>query len=301
MMSYITTRKLVMGKNSYVNKMWDFEYVEMPKVFDSVQVCDYVGANQEYAVKVAKRWDSKWNTIWLIRHYLAVKMLLSASVMLTSARYADKKNIKITDSYLKYYSVLSCLRACLFTDVKTDWKDGEIIKATHKKIINSACSILRSLSTDFAEKVRELSFKLKDIREIYSYGAPSSGPSLIDGLGIISMDEIIDICRLLAEIAQMQSEILEISVDKHSHGDFELLDELAYLSFDFKLGEHSVYDEQDMIRFVYFYGKFPRPTNLLCMVSEGHVDDYFGAWSSEEEDNHDMYDPDDDHGIIFPF
>src|ERR1700730_9313651 len=48
---------------------------------------------------------------WLVRTYSAVKMLLSATVMLTSAEYAASKSLKIVEPYLLYYALFNTSRA----------------------------------------------------------------------------------------------------------------------------------------------------------------------------------------------
>ncbi len=45
--------------------------------------------------------------------------------------------------------------------------------------------------------------------------------------------------------------------------------------------------------------KYPLPTNIQHIMSEGHVEDFFGSWCAEEETDDDIFDPDENWYIIF--
>lgn len=301
-MSHIVVKKIINNYSTYAGNNWFFDFSELSAEFDEKKVSSYVNKLQEDIKGLTQSWNEAQNTEWLIRHYMALKMLLSASLMLSSAEYAYDKNIKVTDGYLQYYAIFSCMRAILFTDPRTPLNGYEIFKSTHTKTINISTNIISSISKDYGVKIKNYVEELKDIREIFSYGAPSSGYTLCTDITSVNMDNTISTCKLLAEIAQLQSEILEKSIDKHYKGDFSLTEENAEICFEYFINGTSVIDEQDTYRLGYYFRKYPRPTNLLCMVSEGHVEDYFGAWCSNEEDeSDDKYNPDDNWRIIFPF
>ena len=44
--------------------------------------------------------------------------------------------------------------------------------------------------------------------------------------------------------------------------------------------------------------KHPMPTNILHMMSEGHVEDFFGSWL-DQEDSEDGFNPDENWRILF--
>jgi hypothetical protein len=301
-MSHIAVGKILTSRTKYAGRSWYFDFSEIPNEFEENKVSAYVGKLQTELSPVTKNWTDELNTAWLIRHYMALKMLFTASIMLTSADYAYDKNIKVTDSYLQYYAVFSCLRAIVFTDPRSAWKSGALIQATHSKTINVATSIISSFSKSHGNSTKWYTNDLKDMREIYSYGAPSSGPSLCEDMTNVSHTNTVVLCQLLAEIAQLQSEILEMSLDKNFAGKFSLIREGSEKCFEYFISGQSIIDDEDVYRLGYYYRKWPRPTNLLNMVSEGHVEDYFGAWCSDDEDeDEDIYNPDDDWRVIFPF
>lgn len=83
-----------------------FEYIEIPKIFSEgeiISICDSL--RQRFAIHT-KPWSKEANTEWVVRMYLAVKMILSSNVMLTSLEYAMNKNLKFVAPYLLYYSLL---------------------------------------------------------------------------------------------------------------------------------------------------------------------------------------------------
>ncbi len=300
-MSHIAVKKLLFPGTVYAGQNWFFDFIEIPATFEEKNVANFVLKRQQGIKPITQTWTAELNTEWLARHYMALKMLFSASLMLNSAQYALEKNIKVTDGYLQYYAIFSCLRAILLTDLRTPVNNGEIFKSTHSKTINISTSIVSSLSKDIGAKIKKYVYDLKDIREIFSYGAPSSGTKLYENVIPISIDDTIVFCKLLAEIAQLQSEILEKSLDKNFNGSYELKEDYIDKCVEYEINGIQIIDEEDAYRMGYFFRKWPRPTNILCMVSEGHVEDYFGAWVSEHEDQEDVFDPDTDWRIIFPF
>ena len=46
--------------------------------------------------------------------------------------------------------------------------------------------------------------------------------------------------------------------------------------------------------------KMKHPLNLQWMMTEGLVEDFFGAWIPDEDNNEDVYNPDEYWSMIFP-
>ena len=77
------------------------------------------------------------NSEWITRNYLSSKMILSATVMLTSLEYAIKKNLKMTVPYLYYYALITCCRALIYANPHNEWKENsDFLTMSHSKIIN---------------------------------------------------------------------------------------------------------------------------------------------------------------------
>lgn len=112
-----------------------FEYNELFKNFESKKIESVINSLRQPFADIAKNLDITTNTQWIVRTYLASKMILASSVMLTSAEYAESKNLRIVNPYLMYYPLLSCARAVVFTNPYQEWSD-DLIAMNHSKTIN---------------------------------------------------------------------------------------------------------------------------------------------------------------------
>lgn len=112
-----------------------FEYVRLYSTFDAKTIRTRISDLHPSFTMIAKSFDKKTNTQWIIRTYLASKMILASSVLLTSAQYAKTKNLRVTEPYLLYYALLCCARSVIFTNPYVKWKD-DFLTLTHSKIIN---------------------------------------------------------------------------------------------------------------------------------------------------------------------
>ena len=215
--------------------------------------------------------------------------------MLSSAEYAESKNLRIVKPYLMYYPLLSCARAVVFTNPHQEWSD-DLITMNHSKTINIIGDIVSRYDQAEGEKIKSLINKSRIYREIYSYKFPANGLKEIG----LNFDKIVDICALLSEIAQLQSAILESAVTKHSKEKYEIDDE--ELSKLYSYGEEGFrfIDPDDGYRLDYIKRKVSRPYSIMNTMTEGMVDDFFEAWCSQNEAPEDVYNPDENWRIIFP-
>ena len=187
-----------------------FEYNELFKNFESKKIESVINSLRQPFADIAKNLDITTNTQWIVRTYLASKMILASSVMLTSAEYAESKNLRIVNPYLMYYPLLSCARAVVFTNPYQEWSD-DLIAMNHSKTINIIGDIVSRYDKAEGEHIKSLINKSRIYREIYSYKFPANGLKEIE----LNFDKIVDICALLSEIAQLQSAILESAISKH--------------------------------------------------------------------------------------
>jgi hypothetical protein len=82
---------------------------------------------------------------------------------------------------------------------------------------------LRRFDNAVADGVADAILELKAERELVSYRAPSSGDD-----GLSEKTRFLELCTLLAEVAQFNSELFEASLQKHANPDkFQLLSEYA--------------------------------------------------------------------------
>lgn len=294
-MTHIGVRKLIEPRREYAGRLWWYAFHQLPKRCDESNVAKYSESSLKHLALQTKNWTSTLNSEWTVRIYFAAKMVLGASIMAQSLDYAISKNLRSVVSYLQYYAVLHSLRAILFTNPHVPWSNGDILTTTHSKTINIAVSTLAHFDRPMSEHVKASVLHLKAFRELISYRAPSSG----DHFQKPNLD-IHEFCRLFLEIAQLQSELLEASVEKNVTGSFSLDEDVTWHAFQVEIDGFHFPDDEDWYRMGYLARKHPSPTNILHMMSEGHVEDFFGSWCAADGDSRpDLFDPDNDWRILF--
>lgn len=302
-MSHILIRKLTSSRNKFAGKDWYYEFGAELNSLDENLVIKYIRKKQAQFAKLTKSWDDNLNTEWVCRIFFAAKMILTASLMLENLEYSKEKNLKICVPYLQYYSLLYSLRSLLFVLPEQKWNNSEFIRQTHKKTINVTCQEVSKIDPNWSNDVNERPpvikqlLRLKAFRELLSYRAPSDGGRLED-----YDKDILPLCRMPVEIAQMVSEILEESLRKNVPGSYKptlIAEELTNV-FETTIEDESFFDEEDYYRISYLIRKYPFPTNILHMISEGHVEDFFGSWCPNNDEDG-VFNPDENWNILFNF
>lgn len=92
-----------------------FDYEVIPKIFSEEEINKRISSLDKSFKKETNNWNSDKNSEWILREYLSIKMILSSSILLSSAEFSIKKNLRVVEPYLIYYSLLNCSRAVLFT------------------------------------------------------------------------------------------------------------------------------------------------------------------------------------------
>jgi len=274
---------------------FSYDYLECE--FSEDELDKNLKSNHLLFTKIAKNWNHDHNSEWIVRNYLAVKMILASSVMLTSARYADDQNLKIVRPYLNYYALLNCCRAIIYTSPIVEFNNGDLFQMTHKKTINIVGDILAKFNKDIGAEIALSIDKAREYREVFSYKFPATGAQEEH----ISTLQTIEICTFLCQVAQFQSRILENTTRKKVTEKFDL--EWSTLTHGFRYdGDHfKIFDDEDYHRLNYISRKQKKPISLHLTMTEGLVEDFFGAWCPDEDYNTEgLYNPDDDWRIIFP-
>lgn len=239
-MTHIQVRKLIGDRSNYANRQWWYEFQQLPKLCPEENAAKRSqNLLRQFALKT-KNWDSDLNSEWTVRVFFAAKMVLAASVMAQSLRFATSKNLRSVISYLEYYTVMHSLRAIMFTSPNAEWNDGEILQATHSKTINVACTEIAHFDRELADHVKKSVLHLKAFRELIAYRAPSSG----DKFPKPEFD-VYDYSRCFLEIAQFQSELLEASIEKHVTDSFELDQDFFRHVIDVEIDGIYFHDSED--------------------------------------------------------
>jgi len=291
--SHIHVSKVLGKHKNYAGRSWYYEFRSIPQNCDESTVAKTCQQLLKKMAPIAADWNDDRNSEWISRIYFAAKMILASSVMAQSLDYAKAKNLRAVIPYLDYYTVLNILRSLLLTSPHAPWNDGKLLSTTHTKTINVATDIISKYNNKLASRAKKYIIYLKAFRELISYRAPSSGDSFPkDDI------DVINLCKLLAEIAQLQSELIEASILKSVTQKFSLKSESINRICMVNIDGITFYDQEDHYRMDYLRRKYPLPTNILHIMSEGHVEDFFGSWCPKDE-KEDQFNSDGNWRILF--
>lgn len=293
-MNSILSAKALSPKNQFAEREWFYNFRELDAFCDEKRAMKAIGGLSRKYSGITKKWSQDRNSEWICRTYLSAKMILSATLQLEALEHARRQNLRVVVPYLEYYTFLSLLRAIAYTLPEVDWEDGKAVAISHKKAINLSFDYISLFNPDEARRLKALTLDLKANRELISYRSPTSGDK-----DVLKHDDIVESSTILAEFAQMNSEILEHSILKNANKKhFVFHGRFASQLSDITIEDRQFFDNEDAYRLGYLARKYPLPSNILHIMTEGHVEDYFGSWRAEEEDES-VFDPDSDWQLIF--
>lgn len=273
-----------------LKKSWFYDYKFLRSCDQSKVRKTYDGKRIAF-LRLAEQWSDELNSEWISRCYLAIKMIMSATIQYNSSVFSEEKNIRVVVPYLNYYASLSMCRAVVLLSPDCKWGGGKLFAISHHDALVKACENLKSLDSGFAHSARSYLLELKEDREYISYKAPTSGDRNL----VSDASNIIDLLRAFAEIAQFYSEILQEVLDENLDCEYKFLDDNVYDLADV-LGR---FDREDWYRADYMRRKSKRPYSLNILAKEGHVDDFFGSWCEGDGHQEGNFDPDLDIRVIF--
>ncbi len=290
----IDSRKGATEKSSWAGRQWYYQYLEIPTIIEEKDAEKRIQkVLQNYAAKT-RAWDNEQNSDWVCRIYFATKLLMMATLQVNSLAYSEEHNVRVIQPHLRYYSLFSLCKAICFTLPELEWANGNLLTMTHERVIRHAVAYIRTFSKKAADSIEASCRLAKAQRELIDYNAPSGGD-----VQLTELKRFRGTCRLLAEFAQLNSELLEISFEKHTNDtEFELVEARLWAVFQVEIEGHVFLDEEDVRRIGYLARKHPRPTSIRMMLTDGHVEDFFGAWGEEESDSQN-FDPDGHWDAIF--
>ena len=174
------------------------------------------------------------------------------------------------------------------------------MEMTHRKILNISTDTIGVLSKRRGEEIKSFFDYAKSMRELFSYKFPALGLGALKKSEKYEFDYIINVCSLICEIAQLNSELMQSSIANYANGDIELNESDLQCCFEYDIDGVSYIDQDDWYRINFMTRKMKRPLNLQWMMTEGLVEDFFGAWIPSEDNEEDVYNPDEYWSIIFP-
>ena len=274
-----------------------FEYINIDLTFSDDEINKNIDSLRLEFSKLTKNWTSELNSQWVARNYIAVKMILSSTILLNSIQFSKEKNIRITEPYLMYYSLLNCSRAVILTSPFNEWNDKEIFTMTHKKTINIVGDIIAKYNKEKGEESKRFIDWAREYREIFSYKFPANGLAEYE----LDYNATIELCQLLCELAQLQSKVLENSITKNVKSEYDLDWDILRVGFEYGEKNFNIIDQEDGYRLHYITKNQKRPYSLHLTMTEGMVEDFLGSWYPENDDNiDDFFNPDRNTQIIFP-
>ncbi len=260
--------------------------------------------NRDILTKHLKEINSNFNdevfAEWIIRHYLAGKMVLSGTLLINSSEYSDDHNLQLVTPYLQYYTLLNLSRGLILTCPLNKWNEGEIIELSHSSIIKRTTSIFKKYNLKLGNKYEQIITRLKFNREVVSYKFPSSG-DLKDSLDISELEEI---SQYICDLIQFQSEINEMILGKNKLPNFTLkTNEILKKGYVYKFGTEEILDSEDAFRIAKHFRLIKNISNIALSLTEGLIDDYFGARTKKDNTYYskDSFNPDEDIRRIFDF
>jgi len=281
-----------------------FEYIVIQEVFTESEIIKYCQRIKEKFNLITLAWSCELSQEWVLRNYMSVKLILSSTLMLNSLEYSIAKNVRIVEPYLTYYCLHNTSRALLLTMPTEVWHDGKLARSAHSRVINVVADAIGLFSRSVGDSIRALLSKAKDYRELFSYRFPASG---IEGLLVderVTIEECQRYSRIMCEIAQLHSEILQVSLENNVK-EIHQLDINFFRSFINREYMYKLFDSEDSYRLGYICRKIGQPINLYWMITDGLIEDFYGAWYPSDEmlsdsiDELDLFNPDKRWGRLF--
>jgi hypothetical protein len=275
-----------------------YEYRHLEALCSSETLADYTQQTRRLFAPVAKSFDDTKNTEWALRSYLALKLILHATIMATSARYANDRNLQVALPYLSYYTLFSACRAFLLTCPDVSWTGANTARFSHSQARTLATDLLRRLDAKVSKDASDRLLAARRQRELSSYSFPMSGPRS-DETAFISTEDAIAWAGIFAELAHLNSACLEGAVAKHCVGrSFGLNDNEAWDLMEHPLeGGEVHFDEGDWAWLSRLFRDHTAPVALTALVTEGLTEDFFEAWS-DHDDTEGAYNPDDNWRVL---
>lgn len=261
------------------NKAWRYPYRELDYIADAQALTKRTNSISAQFSKLAKTWSENINSEWVCRSYFSTKMILNATVLINSIEFCEEKGIRTAIPYYEYYAALSLLRGLVCMLPQQQWDEGALMRISHEKAINLCVDWIAQLNRPTAQSINKTLRILKSNRELISYKAPASG-----ALNMAREFDLLQTLTILAELAQLNSELLERAITKHASEDlFVVLDDHVHSIATVEIDDVVFSDNEDYYRLGYHARKTRRPYNLALFMTEGQTEDFIGAWDGDPD------------------
>jgi hypothetical protein len=270
-----------------------YDYIELPAQVTADQVAAYCHETRRRFAPIAKSLTDSDNSRWLLRHYLALKFVISASTLIGSSEYSWQRNVLMSVPYLNYYALLNVCRAFLLTAPDGVPMGRESENLTHERILNTTANLMRRLDPDAERRWGDELRRARDHRNLFSYQFPASGLAILKDTGQ-TPHQVGNLARLIAELAMLNSECLQSALARHAPQIVSTprLRELDWVTV-YDIAGQTTKDSVDR-EWLSKHLARGHVTTLAAMVWDGLIEDFYGAWvpAYEEGDNPDPFNPD---------
>ncbi|MGE0792867.1 MAG: hypothetical protein AB7V77_01650 [Candidatus Woesearchaeota archaeon] len=283
--------------NSHINKLTGVSYTYEYKILDSFDKNMLIKQRDSFKSqfsKIYQRQEGNIFTEWIVRHYLAGKMIMASTIMFNSLIYSKEHNIKMSISYFFYYILLNLSRGLIFVYPSQQWNEGKIKSLEHNKIISITHNILKSYDKIIAEKYFNLINSSKIKRERISYKFPANGFDDND------INDLKEISTLICDLIQFQSEISETTYKKYVC-DFSPVSEILDEGCMYESTDGVLLDNEDAYRLSKIIRKQEGALGMLLLIAEGLFEDFFGSFHIDSIDEDNSFNPDKNTDVIFSF
>lgn len=270
-----------------------YNFKQLNEKFSVNEIANYKGKLKGQFSKLTKNWSDELHSEWTARMFLSAKMIYSSTLLLNTLDFSKRRNIRVIEPYLLYYSIFNCCRALTFSHPTQIWRNGNLISDSHNRVIINSTEIVARINNEVSIGLLDLIKRTKDYRELFSYKYPADGLRKEKLFRDVNIEHISKQCNLICEIAQFNSECFQFSFDKNClTKNYSLDEEKLKDCFSYKGDNYSLTDDEDTYRISYIMRKVKRPYNIYYTMTEGMTDDFFGSWIASDEDDADSFDPD---------
>jgi hypothetical protein len=228
---------------------------------------------------------------WILRPYLALKMLIAATIMFSSLKYSAARGLRIVEPYLSYYALLNTTRALMFCIPSVGWNSGELLNANHSKVMNVTTDHLRTIDDNLATRHVNLWNKTRMARELFPYRFPAMGLRGEIRDVMPNWEDVLSHARVLSEITQVNSECLEgacghrkLPLDDPAMFEDQNTDALLRTFYYYQHKTTSIMDDDDYDRLGRIISKAHSPQNIFHLATEGLIEDAFSSWDFAADD-----------------
>jgi len=262
---------------TYIKKYIESSYFNYDEIsaYSDKKIDKYIQKTHNRFKIEATDWNYDKNNFWVLRLYASLKMLLSSTVFYSHYEFSEEQKTYLSLPYHEYYGLISSCRALLL--LSSDKEEFSIIfSATHSNIIKSTTQLLQSIDINLANKFDKHITSLKENRERFSYHLPTK--KILNEDIEKTFNDSIGFSRIIAELTQLNSEILEKNVDTESDNQYFVFGNIQ--AFDKDIFQYFNSDE-DYHRLGYIVRKVKRPINIHLLATEGLTEDFLGNYMEE--------------------